>query len=125
VNPDDYSYNTSRKVIFSPPKAAFAAFYVIITTRGSDVMSKYNKIHWTKPLYDSFVSDAILTDLEKKVLYARVWENDKWTITSMSLEFNVSRSTINNCIASIRRKYDYLSSLNPDKYPERQKVNKN
>lgn len=88
-------------------------------------MSKHNKIHWTKPLYDSFVSDAILTDLEKKVLYARVWEKDKWTITSMSLEFNVSRSTINNCIASIRRKYDYLSSLNPDKYPERQKVNKN
>lgn len=121
----NYSYNTSRKVIFSPPKAAFAAFYVIITTRGSDVMSKDNKIHWTKPLYDSFVSDAILTDLEKKVLYARVWENDKWTITSMSLEFNVSRSTINNCIANIRRKYDYLSSLNPDKYPERQKVNKN
>jgi len=84
-----------------------------------------NKIHWTKPLYDSFVSDAILTDLEKKVLYARVWEKDKWTITSMSLEFNVSRSTINNCIANIRRKYDYLSSLNPDKYPERQKVNRN
>ena len=88
-------------------------------------MSKHNKIHWTKPLYDSFVSDAILTELEKKVLYARVWESDKWTIISMSLEFNVSRSTINNCIASIRRKYDYLSSLNPDNYTERQKLNKN
>ena len=118
-------YIIPRKRKFSPFKAAFAAFYVIITTQGSDVMSKDSKIHWTKPLYDSFVSDAILTDLEKKVLYARVWENDKWTITSMSLEFNVSRSTINNCIASIRSKYDYLSSLNPDKYPKRQKVNKN
>lgn len=84
-----------------------------------------NQIPWTKRLYNDFLDDVILTDLEKKILYARVWEKDKWTITSMSLEFNVSRSTINNYIASIRMKYDYLSSTNPDKYPKRQKVNKN
>ena len=31
-----------------------------------------NQIPWTKVLYNEFVEDAILTDLEKKVLYARV-----------------------------------------------------
>jgi len=78
-----------------------------------------NQIPWTKVLYNTFVDDAILTDLEKKILYARVWEKDKWTITSMALEFNASRSTINKCISSIRSKYDYLSSLYLDKYPKR------
>ena len=82
-------------------------------------MGKKNQIPWTKVLYNTFVDDAILTDLEKKVLYSRVWEKDKWTITSMSLAFSASRSTINNCISSIRSKYDYLSSLYPEKYPKR------
>lgn len=82
------------------------------------------QIHWTKQIYNSFVDDAILTDLEKKVLYARVWEKDKWTITGLSLYFHVSKSTINNCISSIRRKYDYLSNLYPDKYPIKQMVDK-
>ena len=74
---------------------------------------------WTKPLYNNFLEDAILTDLEKEVLYARVWEKDKWTIISMALEFHVGRSTINNAISSIRRKYDNLSEAYPDKYPKR------
>ena len=78
-----------------------------------------NQIPWTKTLYSSFVDDAILSSLEKKVLYARVWERDKWTITRMAMEFNVGRSTINNCIARIRKKYDYLHSENPSKYPKR------
>lgn len=77
-----------------------------------------NQIPWNKVIYNSFVDEAILTDLEKKVLYARVWEKDKWTITSMSLEFNVGRSTINKCISNIRRKYDDLHYLYPDKYPK-------
>ena len=76
------------------------------------------KIMWTKPLYNNFLEDAILTELEKKVLYARVWEKDKWTITSMALEFHVGRSTVNNAISSIRRKYDHLSEVYPDKYPK-------
>ncbi len=78
-----------------------------------------NQIPWTKVLYNNFLDDAILTDLEKKVLYARVWERDKWTITRMSMEFHVTRSTINNAISSIRSKYDYLNYLYPDKYPKR------
>lgn len=36
-----------------------------------------NQVPWTKVLYNDFVDDAILTELEKKVLYARVWEKDK------------------------------------------------
>lgn len=78
-----------------------------------------NQIPWTKMLYNAFIEDAILTDLEKKVLYARVLEKDKWTITSMSLEFHVGKTTINNCISRIRKKYDYLSYTYPDKYPRR------
>ena len=77
-----------------------------------------NQIPWNKVIYNTFIDEAILTDLEKKVLYARVWEKDKWTITSMSLEFNVGRSTINKCIASIKKKYDNLHYLYPDKYPK-------
>lgn len=77
------------------------------------------KIMWTKPLYNAFLEDAILTELEKKVLYARIWERDKHTIVSMAMDFHVGRSTINNCISSIRRKYDYLSEKFPDKYPKR------
>ena len=78
-----------------------------------------NQIPWTKVLYNAFIDDAILTDLEKKVLYSRVWEKDKCTIIGMALDFHVSKSTINNCISSIRSKYDYLSKLYPDKYPKR------
>lgn len=78
-----------------------------------------NQIPWNKVLYNNFVEDAILTDLEKKVLHSRVWEKDKWTITSMAMEFSVGKSTINKCISSIRSKYDYLHYLYPDKYPRR------
>ena len=78
-----------------------------------------NQIPWTKVLYNEFVDDAILTELEKKVLYARVWEKDKHTILGMSIDFHVSKSTINNCISSIRSKYDYLYYSYPDKYPKR------
>ena len=82
-----------------------------------------NQIPWTRRLYENFISDAILTDLEKKVLYARVWESDKHTIISMAMDFHVSKSTINNCISSIRRKYDRLHKEYAYKYPER-KLNK-
>lgn len=78
-----------------------------------------NQIPWTKGLYNAFVDDAILTDLEKKVLYSRVWESDKWTIVGMAMSFHVSKTTINNCISSIRSKYDYLHYKYPDKYPGR------
>lgn len=78
-----------------------------------------NQIPWTRSLYDRFMNDVILTDLEKDVLYCRVWEKEKWTIVSMALEFHVGKSTINNAISSIRSKYDYLHKLYPDKYPER------
>lgn len=78
-----------------------------------------NQILWTRMLYDKFMEDAILTELEKKVLYSRVWEKDRWTITGMALEFNVSKSTINKTISSIRDKYDHLHSLYPDVYPKR------
>lgn len=78
-----------------------------------------NQIPWTKGLYNSFVDDAILTSLEKKVLYCRVWEKEKWTIVSMALEFHVGKSTIDNAISSIRSKYDILHDMYPDKYPER------
>ena len=47
-----------------------------------------NQIPWTRCLYDSFVNDAILTDLEKKVLYARVWEKEKWTIPKLTPMYN-------------------------------------
>lgn len=85
-----------------------------------------NQINWNKCLYNTFVDDAILTDLEKKVLYARVWESDKWTTVKMALEWSVSITTINNAISSIRRKYDDLHYTYPDKYPRRttQKVDK-
>ena len=78
-----------------------------------------NQIPWTKGLYNSFVDDAILTSLEKKVLYCRVGEKEKWTIVSMALEFHVGKSTIDNAISSIRSKYDILHDMYPDKYPER------
>ena len=78
-----------------------------------------NQIPWTKVLYNDFVDNAILTELEKKVLYARVWEKDKWTIVGMALEFHVSKSTINNSISNIRSKYDQLHKMYPDKYPKR------
>lgn len=78
-----------------------------------------NQIPWTKSLYNSFLDDAILTELEKKVLYARVWERDICTITKMTIDFHVGKTTINNAIASIRRKYDFLHYTFPDKYPRR------
>jgi len=79
--------------------------------------SAKNRIPWTNSLYDAFTKEAILTDLEKKVLYSRVWEKDKWTIVSLALENHVSKSTINKCISSIRSKYEYLHSINPKEFP--------
>lgn len=78
-----------------------------------------NQIPWTKELYKKFVDDAILTDLELKVLHARVWESEKWTNIKMALEWNVSVTTINNVISSIRNKYDYLHYRYPELYPKR------
>lgn len=76
-----------------------------------------NRIPWTKNLYNAFVDNAILTDLEKKVLYARVWEKDKWTITGLAMENHVGKTTINNCISSIRSKYMILHNEMPSTFP--------
>lgn len=65
-------------------------------------MSK--EVLWTREVYEEFVRLANLSELEAKVLKARVV--DDWKIQRQALEFNVSPSTIDRVVSRLKVKYD-------------------
>ena len=71
-------------------------------------MSK--QVPWNKIIVEEFVREAMLTELEEAVLRTRV---AGWSRVRQCAEFNVSMSTLDRCISTLKRKYDNVQKYNP------------
>lgn len=73
------------------------------------------QVPWNEAIYSEFCKLAMLSTIEREVLRTRIMGH---SITQQSIEFNLSRSTINRIISNLKRKYDEVQKLS-DKLPER------
>lgn len=80
-------------------------------------MSK--QVDWNIDIYETFCDLAMLSDDEKKILLTRIREN--LTISQQARLFHMSERTIKRKIAEMKRKYDLVQPLAPDKLPKRRK----
>lgn len=74
-----------------------------------------NHIRWTKEVKEMFIEMAMLSELEIDILEDRIKGK---TVTEMSLKYNVSKSTIDRIIRSLKDDYDFIQSQYPDKFPK-------
>ncbi len=74
------------------------------------------QVPWNSVILEEFVSLAILTEDEEKVLRTRI---AGWTRTKQSMEFGMSLSSIDRIISTLKHKYDdvqkYSAVLPPRK----------
>ena len=76
-----------------------------------------HQVPWNKVVLEAFISEAILTEDEEKIIRTRL---AGWSRTKQSIEFGMSISTIDKIISTLKRKYDnaqkYSTILPPRKY---------
>ena len=74
-----------------------------------------NDIVWNKIILNEFIDLACLTETEEKILRTRI---DGWSRVQQSLAFNLSVSTVDCIIRTIRQKYDMVQPFS-DILPKR------
>lgn len=72
-------------------------------------------IPWTRELTDAFIEEAMLSDVEKEVLEARIRNK---TITEIAMQTRCSSRTINRIVKRLIMMYDSVQRQNPDKFPQ-------
>lgn len=75
-----------------------------------------HQVPWNKVVLEAFISEAILTEDEEKIIRTRL---AGWSRTKQSIEFGMSISTIDKIISTLKKKYDnaqkYSTILPPRK----------
>lgn len=68
------------------------------------------QVPWNKYIVEAFIEDAMLSETEQMVLRTRVagWSRQKQATT-----LNISISTLDKCIAGLKKKYDNCQKFNP------------
>jgi hypothetical protein len=74
-----------------------------------------NDIIWNKIILNEFIDLACLTETEEKILRTRI---DGWSRVQQSMAFNLSVSTVDCIIRTIRQKYDMVQPFS-DILPKR------
>ncbi len=74
-----------------------------------------NDIIWNKVILNEFIDLACLTETEEKILRTRI---DGWSRVQQSMAFNLSVSTVDCIIRTIRQKYDMVQPFS-DILPKR------
>jgi hypothetical protein len=74
-----------------------------------------NDIVWNKIILNEFIDLACLTETEEKILRTRI---DGWSRVQQSMAFNLSVSTVDCIIRTIRQKYDMVQPFS-DILPKR------
>lgn len=77
-------------------------------------MSK--QVPWNKIIVEEFVREAMLTELEEAVIRTRV---AGWSRVRQSAELNISMSTLDRCISTLKKKYDNVQKYDPVLPPRR------
>jgi DNA-binding NarL/FixJ family response regulator len=62
-----------------------------------------NDIVWNKIILNEFIDLACLTEMEEKILRTMV---AGWSRAKQAMEYNISESTVDRTIHSIKQKYD-------------------
>ncbi len=77
------------------------------------------QVDWNKSIYETFSDLAMLSEDERKILLTRI--RDNLTISQQANLFGMSERTIKRKIADMKKKYDKVQLLVPDKLPKRRK----
>lgn len=75
-----------------------------------------NQVRWNKYIYERFVEEAMLSQIEQDILKTRI---QKIPISVQASMFNTSESTVSRIIAQLKEKYDDVQRLYPDDFPVR------
>lgn len=78
------------------------------------IMSK--QVPWNKIILEEFISLAVLTDEEEKIIRTRV---KGWTITKQAMTFGMSPAAVNRIIRRLKIKYDNVQPYSPLLPPRR------
>ena len=73
-------------------------------------------VNWNEDLYMLFISKMMLSRLEREVLRCRIME---YTVTEISDELGVSKSTVDRTVRKLRLKYDRLREMDETLPPRR------
>lgn len=68
------------------------------------------QVPWGKIIVETFIEDAMLTDIEERILRTRV---AGWGRKQQAASLNVSISTVDRTIDTLKKKYDIAQKYNP------------
>lgn len=71
-------------------------------------------VHWTKTSLEKFIEEALLTDIEEKVLRTRL---AGWSIVRQSIELGLSTATVSRIVNKIVEKYKVVQPKFPEMFP--------
>lgn len=74
------------------------------------------QVPWNRQILDNFCELALLSDEEKFIMETRI---KGWSVSKQSMELGMSESSVAKRIALLKKKYDGVQKLHPDKLPER------
>ena len=77
------------------------------------------QIPWAKTLLDDFISEALLSEREIKLMHLRI---KGASLIKQAQELFVSTATISRMTVRLKEKYDNLHAANPERFPERHKL---
>lgn len=86
----------------------------IFSERGMWIMK--TTVSWNESLYMLFINKMMLSRLEREVLRCRIME---YTVTEISEELGVSKSTVDRTVKKLRLKYDKLREMDSTLPPRR------
>ncbi len=73
-------------------------------------MSK--QVNWSKEVLEFFIEEALLNSFEEEIMRTRV---EGMTVKEQAVRFSCSVSKVDKTIAVLKKKYDNLQKLFPDK----------
>ena len=74
------------------------------------------QVEWTRHIVDTFIEEAMLSEIEVKVLETRV---KGMPISQQAQLLNISESSVNRIISRLKQKYDSVQKYHPDLPPRR------
>lgn len=74
------------------------------------------QVEWTKHIVEVFIEEAMLSELEIAILDTRV---RGIPISQQAAMFNLSESSVNRIIKTLKKKYDCVQRYHPDLPPRR------
>jgi len=69
-----------------------------------------HQVPWSKFILEHFVEEAALTKTEEMIIRTRV---KGWSRQEQAMKLGMSLSTVDRCIATLKKKYDRIQKTDP------------